>query len=365
MDETGDAKVPDKQAGSRASSHEFSRFDQVDKPDYHLAEVADGADAFDEDFEFTTVDLSKWLTGDAAERAEFVDQLGSAMHEIGFVILTGHGVDPSLFVELDDAIEAFFDRPLDAKIPFRAERYEAVSEGYFPITETSDIHPDLVEGWVFGRRAFGLEPGVVHDAPAFWPDPTAVPTFRRWVEAGTALFVPLMQAILTWVGCDPHLYDDRLTDPRFGLRLNWYPPYEGLDDGSGAGRLLGHEDIDVFTLLPAPTTEGLQVLHRNGRWVRLDAPPGSIIMNTGDYLQRLSNDLLPSTTHRVSPPRDPADRMQGRTSFPLAAYLSPDDILEALPGTGEAKYEPIKVITFHTRTTAKFYGADYAVDETV
>jgi isopenicillin N synthase-like dioxygenase len=129
--------------------------------------------------------------------------------------------------------------------------------------------------------------------------------------------------------------------------------------------LLGHEDIDVFTLLPAPTIEGLQALHRSGRWVRLVAPPGSIILNTGDYLQRVSNDLLRSTTHRVSPPRDPAQRGAMRTSIPLAAYFRPNEMLEVLPGLGEPKYEPIPVVTFHTRTTAKFYGDDYAVESPV
>ena len=119
----------------------------------------------------------------------------------------------------------------------------------------------------------------------------------------------------------------------------------------------------MFTFLPAPTVEGLQVLSRENKWVRLEAPPGSIILNTGDYMQRLSNDILPSTTHRVSRPRNPEDALRTRVSVPLAAYLAEDEILAPLPGTGAPKYEPIKAITFHTRTTAKFYGDDYAVEE--
>ena len=144
-----------------------------------------------------------------------------------------------------------------------------------------------------------------------------------------------------------------------GLRLNYYPPVQGP---SGGGPLLGHEDVDLFTLLPAPTVEGLQVLHRSGKWMRLDAPPGTIVLNSGDYLQRISNDRLPSTTHRVSRPRDPAAQARVRTSFPLATYLAPDELLRVLPNTGAPKYEPIRVQTFHTRTTAKFYGDDYAVE---
>jgi isopenicillin N synthase-like dioxygenase len=80
-------------------------------------------------------------------------------------------------------------------------------------------------------------------------------------------------------------------------------------------------------------------------------------------MQRISNDVLPSTTHRVSLPRDPALRRTTRVSFPMAVYVWEDELLEALPGTGAPKYEPIKAITFHTRTTSKYYGDDYAVNE--
>jgi isopenicillin N synthase-like dioxygenase len=118
----------------------------------------------------------------------------------------------------------------------------------------------------------------------------------------------------------------------------------------------------MFTFLPAPSIEGLQVLNRaTMKWVRLDAPAGSIILNTGDYVQRISNDLLPSTTHRVSPPRDAALRGQPRVSFPMAVYLWEDEMLEVLPGLEAPRYPPVKAIEFHTRTTSKFYGDDYAV----
>ena len=174
-----------------------------------------------------------------------------------------------------------------------------------------------------------------------------------------------MGSVLRYFDCDPGLYDDQLTRPNFGLRLNWYPPMSADDQGRRAGRLLGHEDIDLFTLLPAPEVEGLQVLSREGKWIRLNAPSGSIVLNTGDYMARITNDVLPSTTHRVSPPRDPRQGALGRVSFPLAAYLRPDEVLEVLPTIPQPKYDPIKVVTFHTRTTAKFYGDDYAVEDPV
>jgi isopenicillin N synthase-like dioxygenase len=96
--------------------------------------------------------------------------------------------------------------------------------------------------------------------------------------------------------------------------------------------------------------------------VRLNAPPGSIIINTGDYMQRITNDRLPSTTHRVGKPSDGSQTRAPRVSFPMAVYVWDDEVLEVLPGLGTPKYEPITAIAFHTRSTAKFYGDDYAVD---
>ena len=126
--------------------------------------------------------------------------------------------------------------------------------------------------------------------------------------------------------------------------------------------MLGHEDVDLFTFLPAPDVEGLQVLNRrNMKWIRLIAQPGSIILNTGDYIQRITNDRLPSTTHRVSRPRSPELLSQPRVSYPMAIYVWEEEILEVLPGLGAPHYEPVSAIEFHTHTTAKYYGDDYAV----
>jgi len=347
-----------------SSSREFRRYDQVEKRHtYRLAE--NPGDEFDDDYRIQVFDFDPYLNGDAAARARFAGEFAAAVQEIGFSIITGHGVDPSLYERLEPAVEALFTTtPLEDKLRFRAKRHGSVSQGYFPIRETSDIHPDLVEGWVFCRRAFDLPgrktPFVADD---FWPDASFEAAFRRLVLAHEALFKPLAQAMFQGLGLDPHLYDDKLTATNFGLRLNYYPPVDEDAEASGAARLLGHEDVDLFTLLPAPAAEGLQVWnHRSSRWVRLNAPRGSIIINTGDYMQRISNDRLPSTTHRVGKPRDASHREHARVSFPMAVYLREDEMLEVLPGLGEPKYEPIRAITFHTRSTSKFYGDDYAVE---
>ena len=126
------------------------------------------------------------------------------------------------------------------------------------------------------------------------------------------------------------------------------------------GRMLGHEDVDLFTILPAAETEGLQLLHRKTmKWVRVAAPPGAIVLNTGDYMQRITNNRLPSTTHRVSAPRDPAARARPRTSFPMAVYVWEDEVLEVLPNQGAPLYPPVRAEDFHTRITSKYYGDSY------
>ena len=248
---------------------------------------------------------------------------------------------------------------------FRAERFGSVNQGYFPIEETSDIHPDLVEGWVWCRRAFDIpqERTEAFQPEAFWPRAEYEPRFRKLVEAHEPLFKPLAQAMFMGLGADPHLFDEKLTQTNFGLRLNYYPAMTDEQEQSGAGRLLGHEDVDLFTILPAAKVDGLQVWnHRSGKWVRMKAPPGSIIINTGDYMQRISNDRLPSTTHRVGKPSDRSDLDQPRVSFPMAVYVWEDEVLEVLPGLGKPKYEPVRAIAFHTRSTSKFYGDEYAVE---
>ena len=347
-----------------ALNQDFKRYDQVEKSHtYRLAEHP--SDAFDEDYEIATLDFDQYLNGNAADKSTFAEAFGAAIQEIGFSILTGHGVDTTLYDEMHDRVIDFYESTsLDEKMRYRAQRHGSVNQGYFPIEETSNIHPDQVEGWVFCRRAFDLDEETRSDYQVgdYWPDARYEREFRRLVLAHEPLIKPIAQAMFQSLGCDPHVYDEKLTKTNFGLRLNYYPLQDESQVHSGAGRLLGHEDVDLFTLLPAPRVEGLQVWnHRSGKWVRLKAPPGSLIINTGDYMQRISNDRLPSTTHRVGNAADGTRSGTPRVSFPMAVYVWEDEILDVLPGLGEPKYEPIKAINFHTRSTSKFYGDDYAV----
>jgi isopenicillin N synthase-like dioxygenase len=349
----------------QAINRDFQKYDQVRKAHtYRLAEQE--GDEFDEDYRIATLDFGRFLNGDPAEKARFAEEFADALREIGFAVLTGHGVDPALYDDMHEGVlDLFSATPIEDKMRFRAARHGSVAQGYFPLEETSEIHPDLVEGWVWCRRAFDIpqERDGEFRPEDCWPRADYERRFRRLVEAHEPLFKPIAQAMFQGLGVDPHVYDSKLTQTNFGLRLNYYPPMSGEQDRSGAGRLFGHEDVDLFTILPASRIDGLQVWnHRSGKWVRMRAPYGSIIINTGDYMQRITNDVLPSTTHRVGKPTDRSHLSAPRVSFPMAVYVWEDEVLEVLPGLGEPKYPPVKAIAFHTRSTAKFYGDDYAVD---
>src|SRR5262245_22275099 len=126
--------------GVEALNRDFSRFDQVAKPQtYRLSESAAGDEEFDDEFRIRTCDLRD---------PRFAQELGAAMEEIGFAILTGHGIDPALFEQTEQAVRDFFEGTAEAeRAPYTARRHGSVNQGYFALKETSIIHPDLVEGW--------------------------------------------------------------------------------------------------------------------------------------------------------------------------------------------------------------------------
>ncbi len=352
----------EQEKGIGAVNQEFKKYEQVNKGQtYHLVEK-EGEDQFDEDYKIKSCDIGLFLHGGKTGEKEFARQLGEAMQGIGFAILTGHGVDQALYSEAEKRIADLFENTTrEERMKYHAARFGSVNQGYFPMKETTIIHPDLVEGWVFCRRAFNMDNDSGYKESDFWPRVGDEPFFRKVCLQHEALILPIMQSILGYLGVDPHYYDQKLSKTNFGFRLNYYPPIEASDDASGAGRMLGHEDVDLFTILPAQSVDGLQVLNRkNMKWIRLDAPKGSIILNTGDYMQRITNDILPSTTHRVSKPKNKLMNNKPRISFPMAVYVWEKEILEVLPNTGAPKYEPIEAETFHTRITSKYYGDAYA-----
>jgi len=156
--------------GIAASNQDFSEFEQVNKPHkYQLTEHQDVV-AFDTDYVIPICDMEQFFKGGAADRKAFAQQLGTALEGIGFAILTGHGIDPLLYQICNDKLRQIFELTSpDERMTFVARRSGSVNQGYFPIRKTTIIHPDLVEGWVFCRRAFDLAGDAGFDGSAFWP----------------------------------------------------------------------------------------------------------------------------------------------------------------------------------------------------
>src|ERR1700761_6173538 len=154
-------------------SRDFRKYDQVRKTHtYRLAESE--ADEFDEDYRIATLDFGAFLRGGPSDKFRFANEFVGALHEIGFAVLVGHGVEPALYDEVHDlTLDLFGSTPLPEKMRFRAERHGSINQGYFPMEETSDIHPDLVEGWVWCRRAFDIpqQRHVPFRPEDFWPRP--------------------------------------------------------------------------------------------------------------------------------------------------------------------------------------------------
>jgi len=352
-----DSKLKD---GVDAFNQDFNKYDQVEKLQrYRLSEGVE--DQFDDEYELKTCDISEFINGGEKGKAKFAQDLGASLEDIGFAIITGHGVSNDLYKQAREMITGLFENySVESRMKFRAQRHGSVNQGYFPIKETTIIHPDLVEGWVFCRRAFDMDNDPGYKWEDFWLELRFETFFRKIVTAHEKLILPLMQGILQYLKVDINSYDEKLTKTNFGFRLNYYPPLSNSEDASG-GRMLGHEDVDLYTILPASEIEGLQALHRGSmKWVRINAPEGSIVLNTGDYMQRITNNRLPSTTHRVSRPQNAVLNDKPRISFPMAVYVWEDEILEVLPGLGDSKYTPIRAEDFHTQTTSKYYGDDYA-----
>jgi len=143
----------------------------------------------------------------------------------------------------------------------------------------------------------------------------------------------ILQAIAAYLGLDRHTFDPQVKDGNSILRLLHYPPvpFDGPNERAGA-----HEDINAITLLLGAEEGGLEVLDRDGRWLPINPPAGSLVINIGDMLSRATNDVLPSTTHRVvNPP--PERRGVPRYSTPFFLHYAPDHLIETLPGCATAE----------------------------
>ncbi len=262
----------------------------------------------------------------------FAGALGAAFERYGFAVVGDHGLpQPMLDAALEQA-KALFALPEAQKLAY-AVPGGAGQRGYTPFgREAAKDAPlsDLKEFWHLGRDLPPDHPYRPVMPANLWP--RELPQFRPAVSALYAALDALGGRLLRAIAHYLHLADDAFENPtRNGnsvLRLLHYPPVAADAPGVRAG---AHEDINAITLLLGAEEAGLELLDRDGCWLPVQPPPGSVVCNIGDMLQRLTNHVLPSTTHRVvNPP--PERRGVARYSTPFFLHFRPDFVIRTLPG---------------------------------
>ena len=268
-----------------------------------------------------SVDLDEFLSGDAARKNDFVQNLGKAYEEIGFVAVKNHGISDDLISDLYKYVQQFFSLPLEQKKQYEIKDL-AGQRGY---TSFGKEHakgseaPDLKEFFQYGQTARSdfneviyPENVSVNEIKDF--DRTLAEAYRAFEKSGSAL----LKAIALYLGLDENYFDDFVYNGNSILRSIHYPTI--TTEPVSAIRAEQHEDINLITLLVGASADGLEILSKQNEWVAVTSLPEQIVVNVGDMLQRLTNNKLCSTTHRVV---NPARQFWHTSRFSIPFFLHP------------------------------------------
>jgi isopenicillin N synthase-like dioxygenase len=275
------------------------------------------------------IDIREFKAREAS--SPFVTTLGAAFRDSGFVSLIGHGIDAGLTEPLYKAMARLFALPAEVKGRYSAPGL-AGARGYtaFGVEKAKDQSvPDLKEFWHVGRPEDRACPNLwPAEGPEF--EAASVALFRALEALGKCV----LSAIALHLGLEANYFESRVERGSSILRPLHYPP---LPAGTQGVRSAAHEDINLITLLVGSGEPGLEVLHRNGRYLPIEARPGRVVVNVGDMLQRLTNHALVSTTHRVVNPQGEAAQ-RARYSVPFFLHFNPDVQICTLPGCIDADH---------------------------
>jgi len=263
----------------------------------------------------------------------FSDELGASFARYGFAVVADHGLDQAVIDAAINDAKAFFALDEETKRQYHIPGTGG-ARGLTPFgveTAKGASIRDLKEFWHTGRE---LPEG--HEYKKYMRDnvwPTEIPTFKDNVygmySALDELGRRILKAIARYLKLDDDFFEDKVQLGNSVLRLLHYPPIPADAEGVRAG---AHEDINVITLLLGAEEAGLQLKDADGEWLDIAPPPGALVINIGDMLQRLVNHVLPSTTHRVVNPA-PERRGFARYSTPFFLHFNPDFPIETLPST--------------------------------
>lgn len=296
-----------------------------------------------------SLDLAHFTGADAEKRTNFIKNLGNAFIEFGFVAIKNHGLSDKASSELYDSFIQFFSLPQDVKAKYEIAGL-AGQRGY---TGKGKEHAkgrnigDLKEFYHVGQEKIAGD-----SVTAEYPDnifPAEIPqlekvsmhAFKTLENAG----INILRAIALFLGLPEQYFDDKVEKGNSILRAIHYYPIEDPDAvPAGAVRAAEHGDINLITLLMGASADGLQIQRRDGTWIPVTALPDQIVVNVGDMLERLTNDVLRSTIHRVvNPPREKMGT--SRYSMPFFMHPRSDMSLACLPQCISAerpkKYEDI------------------------
>jgi isopenicillin N synthase-like dioxygenase len=267
-----------------------------------------------------------------SDRAAFVAELGAAYREYGFCCISGHGIPRELIDGAYDTFQRFFALPTETKMKYHIAG-SGGARGYTPFkveTAKDSKYADLKEFWHVGRE-IPRDSKFADVMPAnIWP--TEVQDFKQY---GYGLFVALdrlgsrvLRALALHIDLPEQYFDDKIDQGNSILRPIHYPPI--TEENIPNVRAGAHEDINFITLLVGASAEGLEVLTRENEWLPITTEGDAIVVNIGDMLQRLSNHVYPSTTHRVVNPPGEKSR-QPRYSVPYFLHPNPDFLIKTLP----------------------------------
>lgn len=292
------------------------------------------------------VDLSTFVHGNESERQAFVNTLGKAFHEVGFVGVVNHGISDELVKNFYDASKTFFSQPVSVKRQYKLDGL-AGQRGYTSFgtehAKQSQV-ADLKEFYQIGQFV-----GADHPLKDEYPDNPEVDVVPQFMKYGKDLYQAfetsggnLLRAIALHLELDENYFTNPIHEGNSILRSIHYPPI--TEEPRSAIRAEQHEDINLITLLVGASAGGLQLLNAEGEWLDITPEENEIVINVGDMLQRLTNNYLKSTTHRVvNPPKE--QWHVPRLSIPFFLHPKSDMPLDCLPKTITADnplaYEPI------------------------
>lgn len=289
--------------------------------------------------EIPSLDLADFTSGDASRKSAFVKDLGNAFSNIGFVAIKSHGLTEENRQQLYSTIETFFQLPEETKLKYAHPElnYQRGYTGKGKETAKGFTKADLKEFYHVGQefsQADAQNNPVLQGYPAnSFPDAevpdfreATVTTFRTLEAAG----LELLRAIALYLELPEDYFDDKASLGNSILRPIHYFPLNPDEVEDGAVRAAAHGDINLITLLMGASADGLQVQRLDGKWIPVTALPDQVVVNVGDMLSRLTNNVLKSTIHRVvNPPRELL--ATSRYSIPFFMHPRSDMDLTCLP----------------------------------